>query len=35
MKYTLVGVDSNAYAVMGYVKRAMREVGMNQDEREA
>ena len=35
MKYTLVGVDGNAYVVMGYVKDAMREVGMNQGEREA
>lgn len=35
MKYTLVGVDGNAYVVMGYVKGAMREVGMSQDEREA
>lgn len=35
MKYTLVGVDGNAYVVMGYVKGAMREVGMNQSEREA
>lgn len=35
MKYTLVGVDGNAYVVMGYVKGAMREVGMSQGEREA
>lgn len=25
--YTLVGVDGNAYSVMGYVIRAMRECG--------
>ena len=31
-KYSLVGVDSNAYAVIGYVKRCMREVGMSQEE---
>lgn len=35
MKYTLVGVDGNAYSVMGYVRDAMREIGMSQDEREA
>ena len=27
MKYCLVGVDGNAFAVMGYVVRAMKEVG--------
>lgn len=35
MRYTLVGVDGNAYSVMGYVKGAMREVGMSQDEQKA
>ena len=35
MRYTLVGVDGNAYAVMAYVKRAMREVGMSQEQRTA
>ena len=35
MRYTLVGVDGNAYAVMGYVKRAMQEVGMSQEQRTA
>lgn len=34
-KYTLVGVDGNAYSVMGYVKRCMREVGMSQKQRTA
>ena len=34
-KYTLVGVDGNAYAVMGYVKRCMREVGMSPEQRTA
>ena len=34
-KYTLVGVDGNAYAVMGYVKRCMREVGMSPEQRPA
>ena len=31
-KYSLVGVDGNAYSVMGYAKRCMREVGMNKEE---
>lgn len=26
-KYTLVGVDGNAYAIMGYTARALRETG--------
>lgn len=30
--YTLVGVDGNAYAVMGYVSKAMRETGFSKDE---
>ena len=29
-KYTLVGVDGNAFAVMGYVQRALRESGMRE-----
>lgn len=33
--FTLVGVDGNAYAVMGYVQRAMRTANMSQEEREA
>jgi len=31
-KYTLVGVDGNAFAVMGYVRRAMRECGRSKEE---
>ncbi len=31
-KYTLVGVDGNAYRIMGYVKNAMRECGFSADE---
>jgi len=32
MKYSLVGVNGNAYAVMGYVKKAMKEVGNPKEE---
>lgn len=31
-KYNLVGVDGNAYAVMGYVANAMRESGFTREE---
>ena len=31
-KYTLVGVDGNAFAVMGYVMRAMRNEGFSSDD---
>lgn len=31
-KYCLVGVDGNAFAVMGYVCKAMRETGFTKDE---
>ena len=31
-KYCLVGVDGNAYAVMGYVRNAMRECGFEKSE---
>ena len=31
-KYSLVGVDGNAFAVMGYVIKAMGECGMNREE---
>lgn len=31
-KYRLVGVNGNAYCVMGYVQTAMREVGMSKEE---
>ena len=32
MKYDLVGVDGNAFAVMGYVLRAMKECKMSKGE---
>lgn len=32
-KYSLIGINGNAYCVMGYVERAMREVGMSKEER--
>lgn len=31
-KYDLVGVDSNAYCIMGYVQRAMRMEHYSQEE---
>jgi hypothetical protein len=31
-KYSLVGVDGNAYAVMGYTARAMRREGFSKEE---
>lgn len=31
-KYDLVGVDSNAYSIMGYVRRAMRMEHYSQEE---
>lgn len=33
--YTLVGVDGNAYSVMGYVQNAMEECGCSKDEIDA
>ena len=33
--FTLVGVDGNAYAVMGYVQRAMRAANISSDEQAA
>lgn len=30
-KYTLVGVDGNAYSVMGYVARAMQREGLREE----
>ena len=30
-KYSLIGIDGNAYSVMGYVTRAMRREGMTSD----
>jgi len=32
MKYSLAGVDGNAFSVMGYVKNAMRKEGKNTEE---
>jgi hypothetical protein len=34
-KYTLVGVDGNAYSVMGYVRRAMKECHKTKEEIDA
>lgn len=31
-KYTLVGVDGNAFCIMGYVRNAMSESGFSRDE---
>lgn len=31
-KYSLIGVDGNAYAIMGYVSHAMRESGFTKEE---
>lgn len=33
--YTLVGIDGNAYVVMGYVRRAMRAEGKSAEEIDA
>ena len=33
--YTLVGVDGNAYAIMGYVRIAMRRAGMSKEDIDA
>ena len=35
MKYNLVGVDGNAFAVMGYVRDAMRKEGCSLEEQKA
>lgn len=32
MKYTLEGVDGNAFAIMAYVKKAMTNEGFTKDE---
>lgn len=29
MKYTLVGVDGNAYAIMGYTSKALKREGLS------
>ena len=34
-KYSLVGVDGNAFAVMGYVRKAMRKEGSSKQEIDA
>lgn len=34
-KYNLVGIDSNAYSIMGYVQRAMRKKHCSKEEVEA
>lgn len=31
-EYSLVGVDGNAYSVMGYVQKAMKNEGKSKDE---
>ena len=33
-KYSLVGIDGNAYSVMGYVTKAMKEVGFSKEEQD-
>lgn len=33
--YSLIGVDGNAFSIMGYVRRAMKETGFTKDEIEA
>ena len=33
--YTLAGVDGNAYAIMGYVRIAMRRTGMSREDIDA
>lgn len=34
-KYTLIGVDGNAFAIMGYVSKAMKKEGYSREEIEA
>lgn len=34
-KYSLIGVDGNAFNIMGYVRRAMKEAGFTREEIEA
>ena len=33
--YDLVGIDGNAFNILGYVRRAMKETGFTKDEIEA
>lgn len=35
MKYDLVGIDGNAFSVMGYVRKAMKEQKFTQEQIEA
>ena len=35
MKYSLIGIDGNAYSIMGYVRKAMREEGKTAEEMKA
>ena len=32
--YSLIGINGNAYSIMGYVLRAMKECGFSQEEQE-
>lgn len=32
VKYSLIGVDGNCFAILGYVKKAMRREGKSQEE---
>lgn len=34
-EYSLIGVDGNAFSIMGYVRQAMKETGFTKDEIEA
>lgn len=34
-EYSLIGVNGNAFSVMGYVRRAMKETGFTREEIEA
>lgn len=34
-EYSLIGVDGNAFSIMGYVRRAMKETGFTREEIEA
>lgn len=34
-KYSLIGVNGNAFSIMGYVRQAMKETGFTKDEIEA
>lgn len=32
MKYSLIGLDSNCFMILGYVKKAMKKEGKTEDE---